>query len=180
MSRPLKCRRIAYLPNVTYFKPAGIPMRELEEVCLSFEEAEAIRLKDLGGLEQEPAAEKMKISRATFQRVLASARRKIADGLLKGKAIRIEGGIFEVAPYRFKCMKGHEWNLSPEVLMSNPPLKCPVCRNPEISVVSEANTVFVQPGRCCRREAQWPKCRGNYQEESRILDIENSDKRKEK
>jgi len=98
MPRPPKCRRVAFLPNVTYFKPAGIPLRALEEICLSIEEAEAIRLKDLEGLEQEQGAEKMNISRPTFQRVLASAREKIADALLHGKAIRIEGGNFEVAP----------------------------------------------------------------------------------
>lgn len=98
MPRPPKCRRVAFLPNVTYFKPAGIPLRSLEEVRLSVEEAEAIRLKDLEGLEQEQGAEKMNISRPTFQRVLASAREKIADALLSGKAIRIEGGNFEVAP----------------------------------------------------------------------------------
>jgi predicted DNA-binding protein (UPF0251 family) len=98
MPRPPKCRRVAFLPEATYFKPAGIPLRVLDEVRLSVEEAEAIRLKDLEGLEQEQAAGKMNISRPTFQRVLASARQKIADALLSGKAIRIEGGNFEVVP----------------------------------------------------------------------------------
>lgn len=98
MSRPSKCRRVAFMPEATYLKPAGIPLRVLDEVRLSVEEAEAIRLKDLEGLEQEPSAEKMNVSRPTFQRVLASARRKIADALLNSKAIRIEGGNFELAP----------------------------------------------------------------------------------
>jgi predicted DNA-binding protein (UPF0251 family) len=98
MPRPPKCRRVAFLPEATYFKPAGIPLRLLDEVRLSVEEAEAIRLKDLEGLEQEDGAEKMNVSRPTFQRVLASARQKIADALLNGRAIRIEGGNFEVAP----------------------------------------------------------------------------------
>jgi predicted DNA-binding protein (UPF0251 family) len=98
MPRPPKCRRVAYLPGVTYFKPAGIPLRALSEVRLSIEEAEAIRLKDLEGLEQEPSAKRMNISRPTFQRVLVSARQKIADALLNGKAIRIEGGNFEIEP----------------------------------------------------------------------------------
>jgi predicted DNA-binding protein (UPF0251 family) len=98
MPRPPKCRRVAFLPGATYFKPAGVPLRMLDEVILSLEEAEAVRLKDLEGLEQKPGAEKMNISRSTFQRVLASARRKIADALLNGKAVRIEGGNFEVAP----------------------------------------------------------------------------------
>jgi predicted DNA-binding protein (UPF0251 family) len=98
MPRPPKSRRVAFLPEATYFKPAGIPLRVLDEITLSVEEAEAIRLKDLEGLAQAQGAEKMNISRPTFQRVLASARRKIADALLKGKAIRIEGGNFEIAP----------------------------------------------------------------------------------
>ena len=98
MPRPIKWRRVAFIPEVTYFKPAGIPLRVLDEVRLTVEEAEAIRLKDLEGLEQAPGAEKMNISRATFQRVLNSARQKIAGALLNGKAIRIGGGNFEVAP----------------------------------------------------------------------------------
>ena len=106
MSRPFKCRRVAFMPGVTYFKPAGIPLRVLEEVRLSVEEAEALRLKDLEGLEQEQGAERMNISRPTFQRVLASARKKIADALLNGKAIRIEGGNFEIGPHQFRCCRG--------------------------------------------------------------------------
>ena len=97
MSRPFKCRRVEFLPGVTYFKPAGIPLRTLKEVQISVEEAEAIRLKDMEGLGQEQSAERMNISRPTFQRVLASARQKMADALLNGKAIRIEGGNFKVA-----------------------------------------------------------------------------------
>mgnify|MGYP005857607387 CR=1 FL=1 len=95
MARPQKCRRVEFLPNATYFKPAGIPLRDLEEISISVEEAEAIRLKDLDGLEQEQGAEKMNISRPTFQRILSSARRKLADALLNGKAIKIEGGNYE-------------------------------------------------------------------------------------
>ena len=98
MPRPIKWRRVAFIPEATYFKPAGIPMRILQEVSLSVEEAESVRLKDLEGLEQEQGAEKMNISRPTFQRVLGAARQKIADALLNGKAIRIEGGNFEMAP----------------------------------------------------------------------------------
>ena len=132
MPRPSKCRRVAFLPNVTYFKPAGIPLRALEEVLLSLEEAEAIRLKDLEGLEQEESAEKMNISRPTFQRVLASARQKMADALLHGKAIRIEGGNFEMAWHRFRCFNGHEWDEPFEVLAGGPPEFCPTCKTANI------------------------------------------------
>jgi len=100
VSRPFKCRRVAFIPGVTYFKPAGIPLRDLDEVQLTVEELESIRLKDLEGLEQEQGAVKMNISRQTFQRVLASAMQKIANALLNGKAIRVEGGNFEISPDR--------------------------------------------------------------------------------
>lgn len=133
MTRPPKNRRVAYLPAVTFFKPAGLPMRGLEEVLLSVEEMEALRLKDLAGLEQVPAAEQMNVSRPTFQRVLASARRKIADALLNGKAVRIEGGSFEVAHRRFRCRGGHEWEL--ETPASPTPETCPTCRTPDIRPV---------------------------------------------
>ena len=53
MPRPVKCRRVSSIPETNYFKPAGIPMRELEEINISVEEAEAIRLKDLEGLDQD-------------------------------------------------------------------------------------------------------------------------------
>jgi len=98
MPRPVKWRRVAFVPDVTYFKPAGIPMRILDEIRLTVEEAEAIRLKDLEALEQEDGAERMNISRPTFQRVLAAGRKKVADALLNGKAIRIEGGNYEISP----------------------------------------------------------------------------------
>jgi predicted DNA-binding protein (UPF0251 family)/predicted Fe-Mo cluster-binding NifX family protein len=106
MPRPRKCRRVAFLPGITYFKPAGIPLRELEENLLTIDEIEAIRLKDIEDLEQEHCAVKMGISRPTFQRMLESARRKIADALLNGKAIKIQGGTFEVTSLRCKCLNG--------------------------------------------------------------------------
>lgn len=96
MVRPKKCCIVSSLPDVTYFKPAGIPLRFLDEVCLSVEELEAIRLKEIEDLEQVEGAERMGISRPTFQRILTSARRKVADALLHGKAIRIEGGSYKM------------------------------------------------------------------------------------
>jgi predicted DNA-binding protein (UPF0251 family) len=132
MPRPQKCRRVAFLPNVTYFKPAGIPLRVLEEIQLSVEEAEAIRLKDVECLEQKQAAEKMNISRPTFQRILISSRRKIADALLNGKAIKIEGGKFEMASSRFRCLSGHEWEVPFEAMVTAPPVLCPVCNTSNV------------------------------------------------
>ncbi|WP_031516291.1 DUF134 domain-containing protein [Desulfofalx alkaliphila] len=92
MSRPSKCRRVEFIPEITYFKPAGVPLVNLEEVSLAVEELEAIRLKDLEYLEQEQCAQRMQVSRPTFHRVLTSARHKVAQALVQGKAIRVEGG----------------------------------------------------------------------------------------
>ena len=92
MVRPRLCRRIKFNPEVNYFEPQGIPVRCLEVVQMSLEEMEALRLKNLEGLEQTQAAQKMNTSQSTFARILASAHQKIADALINGKAIRIEQG----------------------------------------------------------------------------------------
>ena len=97
MVRPKKHRFVKSEPEVTYFKPRAIPLSELEEVCLSIEEIEALRLKFLEKLEQEDAAKKMNVSRTTFWRVLSSAGEKISDALINGKAIRIDGGTYKLA-----------------------------------------------------------------------------------
>lgn len=89
MPRPRLCRKIFFNPNVRYFKPQGVPMRFLDEIELSLEEMEAIRLKDKEGLEQTEAAERMNTSQSTFQRILSSARNKITVALIEGKALKI-------------------------------------------------------------------------------------------
>ncbi len=96
MPRPPKIRRVEHIPEITYFKPQGVPLRNLEKIVISFEEMEAVRLKDKEGLDQQEGAERMGVSRPTFQRILISARAKIAEALTQGKAIRIEGGTFQV------------------------------------------------------------------------------------
>lgn len=90
MPRPKKYRCIKCKPNATYFKPRGIPLIELEEVSISMDELETIRLADYEGIYQEEAAMEMKISRQTFGRILNEAHRKVAECLLKGKALKIE------------------------------------------------------------------------------------------
>ena len=127
MGRQPLYRRVVFVPQVTYFKPAGVPLAQLQEICLSVEETEAIRLKDIEKLEQEGCGQRMNVSRTTFARVLASAREKMADALLNGKAIRIEGGDFEMALRRFRCINGHEWNVLFEVLIKTPSQFCPTC-----------------------------------------------------
>ena len=89
MPRPRLCRKISFNPNITYFKPQGVPMRELEIVELTTEEMEAYRLRHINDMEQQEAAEKMHTSQSTYQRILYSAYKKIADALVNGKAIKI-------------------------------------------------------------------------------------------
>lgn len=96
MVRPRLCRRVRFNPDVTYFKPRGIPLSELEEVILHVDEFEAVRLKDLEGLEQEECAKKMNISQPTFHRLILSARKKITEAIVHGKAIKIEGGNYKL------------------------------------------------------------------------------------
>ena len=138
MPRPRKCRRVAFLPGITHFKPAGIPLRELEQVRLTVEEVEAIRLKDIEDLEQKECAVKMGISRPTFQRMLESARRKIADALLNGKAIDIQGGTFEVTHPECKCL--NDCNNKIQIYNS----KNEGVNNVKIAVVTDDGTTICQ------------------------------------
>ena len=89
MARPRLCRRVRFNPNITYFKPRGVPMSTLDEVQLTTEEVEALRLKNVKDLDQNECAKKMKTSQSTFQRILSSAYKKVADALINGKAIKI-------------------------------------------------------------------------------------------
>ena len=89
MPRPRLCRRIRFNPDINYFKPQGVPMRFLEIIELTAEEVESLRLKNIKDLDQIECAKLMKTSQSTFQRILASAYKKIAQALTEGKAIKI-------------------------------------------------------------------------------------------
>ena len=93
MPRPQKPRLVCHEPEAVYFKPRGVPLIDLEEVTLGLDETEALRLADLEGCSQEQVGQRMHVSRATVGRILESARRKVADALVHGKALRISGGV---------------------------------------------------------------------------------------
>lgn len=97
MPRPRVCRRVGLKPECTYFKPAGSRLMDLEEVFLTVDEFEALRLKDLLGFEQEECARKMGISQPTFHRLVSCARKKVAEAIVKGRAIKIQGGTFKMS-----------------------------------------------------------------------------------
>jgi predicted DNA-binding protein (UPF0251 family) len=104
--RPFCSRRIAGRPAAPIFKPVGIPVVELEEVVMTLDEFEALRLADLDGLYQEQAAAQMRVSRTTFSRIIDAAHHKLADALVHGKALRIEGGPVQVT--RRQCCRLHD------------------------------------------------------------------------
>lgn len=103
MPRPRKCRRIEQSPKVDYFKPRGVPLMDLTEVYLALEGLEALRLSDLEGLTADRAAERMEVSRHTFGRILAEARRVVTEALVLGQALRIEGGRYEIEGAARSC-----------------------------------------------------------------------------
>ena len=139
MVRPRKERRIEQLPTITHFKPAGIPLRSLEEeVILTYEEMEAIRLADVEQFDQRAAAEKMGISRPTFHRIVNKAHQKIATALWRGSAIRIEGGSFRLDHPHQKEMRyficracNHEWSMPHGTGQSGREMNCPTCNSVE-------------------------------------------------
>ena len=96
MPRPCKCRRVCGNPAADYFKPRGIPVCDLQEICLTLDEFEAVRLADLEGLYQEDAAKKMNVSRQTFGNIIESAHKKIADAIINAKALKIKGGVVKM------------------------------------------------------------------------------------
>lgn len=135
MGRPHKERRVEQLPPVTHYKPAGVPLRLLEEITLTIEEMEAIRLADIEQLDQGAAAERMEISRPTFHRIVNTAHQKIASALWEGHALRVDGGNFRIAHRcqtslrHFTCQTcGHKWNLPRGTGQRCQDLQCPACQ----------------------------------------------------
>jgi predicted DNA-binding protein (UPF0251 family) len=157
MARPRQCRLVGCLPGTNYFKPRGIPLSELEEVILTVDEFEAMRLADLEGLYQEEAAAKMKVSRQTFGRIIESAHKKVAGALVQGKALKIEGGDFEMAATRkFRCSDCQSaWQLP---YGTGRPVNCPSCKSGNIHRVEEdkenAGGLGRGRGKCCRGSQQ--------------------------
>ncbi len=93
MPRPKLPRKVCFSPNVFYYKPQGVPLRNLQEICITREELEVLRLKNIERMNQRECAEAMHTSQSTVQRILQSACRKISQGIIEGKAIRIEKSI---------------------------------------------------------------------------------------
>lgn len=135
MPRPRKRRTVADVPRYTTFKPIGRRLGEIGEVQVLTEELEALRLKDLEGLDQIQSAERMGVSRPTFQRVLRSARGKVARALLDGLTIRVEGGDYELAARELHCRTcGHTWQEPHGSGRGQGRFPCPECGSSEVAL----------------------------------------------
>ena len=158
MARPTKWRKIENIPTIPYFVPSESDIAELPTNILKIEELEAIRLKDLEGLEQEECAVKMEVSRTTFQRILISGREKIADSLINGKVIHIEGGNYTRNICPVKCMDCEkEWVESFENLESikHGEYVCPSCGSKKVVCAQNCQEKF------CRKNC-WRHGRNDY------------------
>ena len=137
VARPVIKKIVNTVPLYAYFKPQGIPMTNLKIETLSFEEIEALKLKDVENMDQETAAEKMGISRSTFQRIVKSARYKLVKSVIEGKALKVEGGNYIPSDKVIKkqCLKGkHHYYVRKDDLISQEQnfksiskIKCPEC-----------------------------------------------------
>ena len=161
MPRPQCCRQIAHAPTCAVFMPAGVPACDLKEVVLFLDEYEAIRLADLEGLYQDQAAGRMNVSRQTFGRILEAARKKVAQVLMEGNLLRIEGGQVKMCKGRtFKCHDCQRpWTLSTG---DGTPKGCPNCKSMnfrrENGVCPKTGARQDEAGqvrnRCCQRRSQ--------------------------
>ena len=152
MARPTKWRKIDNIPTVQYFMPSEKRVEELPENILKLEELEAIRLKDLEGLEQDECADRMEISRPTFQRILLLDRGKVADSLINGKGICIKGGNFTRNICPIMCMIcGKKWKESFENLerLRKGEYICPDCGSASIVCTDNCKGKFCN--KSCRR-----------------------------
>jgi predicted DNA-binding protein (UPF0251 family) len=132
MVRPQKNRIVAFNPETSYFKPRGIPMIDLEEVQLTVDEREALRLADLLGLSHEESGKQMGVSRATFGRIVQNARNIVADALINGKAINVGGGNYTIVneERHFLCQEcNHDWIEPPG---TGKPSACPKCHHANV------------------------------------------------
>ena len=151
MPRPKRPRKVGFLPKITYFKPRGVPLSEMEEVALGVDEIEAIRLVDLNNLDQTEAAKEMEVSQSTLQRILDGARKKIAEGLIKGKAIKIEGGEVAMPRFGWGASQGRGQGRRGGPFQAGPGGFC-ICVNPECK-----HEVAHLAGQPCYQQ-KCPKC----------------------
>lgn len=134
MPRPTKCRQVEFVPINTRFVPEDKINNCIEEEILKVEELEAIRLKDLEGLNQEECAKRMQVSRQTFQNIIDNARKKVAIALIEGKAICINGGNFTFKNCKFKCLDCNNYYF---LHKEEDKSKCPECGSNQVVCIKK-------------------------------------------
>jgi predicted DNA-binding protein (UPF0251 family) len=141
MPRPKKCRRVGFIPKCLRFVPYGTEQEASGEIVVSIEEMEAVRLSDFEGLEQNECAKNMGISRGTFQRIIKAARQKIADALINGKPIRIDGGCYKRGHCTLICKCcGYQWQDLYDEDGGNSREKCLRCESSELECIDGDST----------------------------------------
>lgn len=136
MPRRTRCRIVEFFPNSTSFVPIDKKNKEIRKIELKIEELEAMRLKDILGLSQQDCADKMGISRQTFQNIIDSARYKVAIALTEGLGIEIRGGDFTSDLCELKC---NSCNTSYKVKYLKDRFTCPICNSHEVSCQNKNN-----------------------------------------
>ena len=127
MPRRKQFRKVSKEPVISIFKPAGIPAKELDEIFITVDEFEAVRLADFEGLNQREASDTMHVSQPTFNRILTSARKKIAETIVRGIVLRIEGGEY-VLPCDIRVFECERCGTTIEAPLGEPrPKTCPQC-----------------------------------------------------
>ena len=143
MSRPKNNRMVHEPPLFTEFKPVGIQGSRLEEIKLSLDEYEAVRLADYTGMSQEEAAEEMGISRSTFSRLIEQARHKISGFIIQGKLLSIQGGEIHFRKNIFRCLDcGHMFKININTSID----MCPECHSQRLQNLAGG----FGHGKCCR------------------------------
>jgi predicted DNA-binding protein (UPF0251 family) len=89
MPRPRLCRKVDFNPHITFFKPQGVPLQDIDIIELTMEEIESYKLRYINNLNQKEASKKMQTSQSTYQRILLATCKKIADVIINGKALKI-------------------------------------------------------------------------------------------
>jgi predicted DNA-binding protein (UPF0251 family) len=126
MARPQDNRMVHEPPLFTHFKPTGIKGRELEEIFLTLDEFEAVRLADYKGFSHAEAADEMEISRSTFTRLIEKSRKKIASMIIEGKLLSIDGGSIHFRKNILQCQDcGHMFKINISAAIT----KCPACES---------------------------------------------------
>jgi predicted DNA-binding protein (UPF0251 family) len=143
MSRPEKNRKVYEPPLITGFKPMGIQSRHVQHTILTLDEYEAFRLSDFNGLSHAEAAEEMEISRSTFTRLIEKARKKIADLIICGKMLNIEGGNIHFKVNIFKCQHCEQMF---KIRINMKLDKCPSCHSKNLLNLAGG----FGHGKCCQ------------------------------